>query len=98
MMWIKSLANFIQNAEDFSLCIDESTDINDVAQCDISIRLVDTNWSIAEELLDIIPMTSTATGEDFMLIIEETFWKYDLQWDKLVSIATDGAKSMTVKK
>ena len=41
------------------------------------IRLVDTNFSITEELLDLIPMTSTTTGEDFMLIIEETFRKYD---------------------
>ena len=36
----KSLANIIQNAEAFSLCIDDSTDINDVAQCAIFIRLV----------------------------------------------------------
>ena len=49
------------------------------------------HFSITEELLDLIPMKGTTTGEDFMIIFEETFEKYYLQWDKLVSIATDHA-------
>ena len=32
-------------------------------------------------------MKGTTTGEDFMVIFEETFEKYDLQWDKMVTIA-----------
>ena len=36
-------------------------------------------------------MKGTTTGEDFIIIFEETLEKYDLQWDKLVSITTDDA-------
>ena len=34
-------------------------------------------------------MKGTTTGEDFIIIFEETLEKYDLQWDKIVTIATD---------
>ena len=38
----QSLANIIHSAEAFSLFIEDSMDINDVAQCSIFIRLGDT--------------------------------------------------------
>lgn len=81
----------------FSIALDESTDINDIAQLAIFIRGVDENLNITEELLDLVPMRDTTTGEDIFECVEEVFTTFNLKWEKLVSVATDGAPSMVGK-
>jgi len=46
----------------FSITVDESTDITNTAQLAIFIRGVFDNFEVTEELLDLIPMTDTTTG------------------------------------
>lgn len=50
---------------------------------------------ITEELLDIIPLYGTTTGEDIFDGVLGILRKFNLPLDRLVSVTTDGAKSMT---
>lgn len=78
----------------FSLALDESTDVVDTAQLAIFIRGVDNNLSITEELLNIIHLKNTTTGEDILSSVEKAVESINLSWDKLASVATDGAPAM----
>ena len=60
-------------------------------------RACDIEFNIFEELLEIIPMFDTTTGEDVFVSVFELLKKYDLPLEKLSSVATDGAPSMTGK-
>lgn len=82
----------------FSLALDESTDIVDTAQLAIFVRGVDSNLSITEELLNIISLKDTTTGEDILSSVEEAIKSINLSWDKLTSVATDGAAAMVGHK
>ncbi|KAL6484918.1 hypothetical protein MHYP_G00069630 [Metynnis hypsauchen] len=48
----------------FSVAVDESTDITDVAQLAIFIRGVDETLIVTEEVLELVPTTDTTTAED----------------------------------
>lgn len=48
----------------FSVTVDESADVSGVAQLAVFIRACDTDLIITEELLDIISLKNTTTGED----------------------------------
>ena len=51
---------------------------------------MDIDLNITEELLDLIPMRDTCTGEDIFCAVDNM----NLPWNKLVSVATDGAPNM----
>ena len=48
----------------FSLALDESTDISDTSQLLIFVRLVNADFPITEELVEMRSMMSTTTGAD----------------------------------
>ena len=48
----------------FSVALDESTDISDVAQQAIFIRGIDETLFITEEFLGLVPMIDTITAND----------------------------------
>jgi len=87
----------IPTFEYFSIACDESTDIGGTAQLAVFFRACDMEFNIFEELLEIIPMFDTTTGEDVFVSVIELLKKYDLPLEKLSSVATDGAPSMTGK-
>ncbi|XP_008178225.1 general transcription factor II-I repeat domain-containing protein 2B-like [Acyrthosiphon pisum] len=87
----------IPTFEYFSIACDESTDIGGTAQLAVFFRACDMEFNIFEELLEIIPMFDTTTGEDVFVSVFELLKKYDLSLEKLSSVATDGAPSMTGK-
>ena len=90
----KQLIETIKDFEAFSIALDESTDVSDSAQCAVFIRGVDSSLNLTEEFLDLIPLKGTTTGSDIFQALEKCIEKYGLPWDKLVSLATDGAPSM----
>ena len=51
--------------------------------------------TITEELLEVIPMHGTTTRDDIFDTLMIAIKKYDLPMNKLVSLATGGAPSMT---
>uniref|UniRef100_A0AAG5D2H1 SPIN-DOC-like zinc-finger domain-containing protein n=1 Tax=Anopheles atroparvus TaxID=41427 RepID=A0AAG5D2H1_ANOAO len=78
----------------FSLTIDESTDVTDTAQLLIFIRGVNSEFEITEELLSMRSLHDRTTGEDIFKEVEISMKNFNLHWDKLKSVTTDGAKNM----
>ena len=84
----------VNSCECFSLQFDESTDMVDVAQLCIFIRMVFEDMSAKEELLTILPLKGTTRGEDIFNTFMEFANESQLPLHKLISITTDGAPSM----
>lgn len=82
----------------FSLAIDESTDVTDTAQLAIFIRGVDEELNVEEYLLDLVPIQGNATGEEIFNSFRMSVESHNLDWSKLVAVATDGAKAMVGEK
>jgi hypothetical protein len=79
----------------FSIATDESTDVCDTAQLLIFIRGIDFNFNISEKLAELCNLKGTTTGEDLFIKIDKTFKKFDLSWNKLVRVTTDGGRNMS---
>jgi len=86
------LKNKVKSFVIFSVALDESTDISDVAQQAIFIRGVDETLSVTEEYLGLVPMIDTITAND----IFNSRWS--TEQDGNVLVATDSAPSMIAKK
>lgn len=87
----------VEKGKDFmaySLAVDESTDISDIAQLSIFIRGVDSSLSITEEFLALRPMHGTTTGQDLYEEVSRCVNEMGLPWEKLVALTTDGAPAM----
>jgi len=78
----------------YSLCLDESTDVSDTSQLSTFIRGVDRDMNVTEELLDMIPMYDSTRAEDLFESVQSALNDADLPWEKLCSVATDGAPAM----
>ena len=90
----------IRKSEFVSLALDESTDITGSAQLCIFIRYVFENSIMKEELLDMVPLPKTTTGQDINDALIEVLKKHQKHLeplDKISSITTDGAASMVGK-
>ena len=83
-----------KNFLNFSIAIDESTDITNTAQLGIFIRGVFDNFDVTEELLDLIPMTDTTTGSDLYNCVEKCLNELEVDWKTFSSITTNGAPAM----
>ncbi|UYV78774.1 hypothetical protein LAZ67_16002706 [Cordylochernes scorpioides] len=57
----------------------------------------DTDFNIFEELLELVPIHGTTTGEDIFNCVYDLLQKYNLPQSKLTTVATDGAPSRTGK-
>ncbi|XP_046278677.1 general transcription factor II-I repeat domain-containing protein 2 isoform X3 [Marmota monax] len=78
----------------YSLAIDEITDINNTTQLAIFIRGVDAGFDVSEELLDTVPMTGTKSANEVFSRVEKTLKKFNIDWSKLVSVASTGTPAM----
>ena len=80
-----------------SIALDESTDIQDTAQLLIYFRGIDENFEITEELLSIESIKDTVSRNDLYSSVINSLIRSGLSLDKLASITTDGAPSLTGK-
>ncbi|ELK06839.1 General transcription factor II-I repeat domain-containing protein 2 [Pteropus alecto] len=92
-LWEK-LREKIKSFVAYSIAIDEITDINNTSQLAIFIRGVDENFDVSEELLDTVPMTGTKSGNEIFLRVEKSLKKFNIDWSKLVSVASTGTPAM----
>ena len=93
----ENLLNTANTFKCFSIALDESTDILDTAQLLIFIRGIDEHFCITEELLSMESLKGSTTGQDMFDAVMHSLEKSQLCLDKLVSITTDGAPSLTGK-
>ncbi|CAH1113539.1 unnamed protein product [Psylliodes chrysocephalus] len=80
--------------EAFSIACHESTDIGGVAQLAVFLCVCDKYFNIFEELLELVPMHGTTTGQDVFDYVYEHLQKYNLPLSKLISVATNGVPSI----
>ena len=93
-----SLMKLCLKFESFSLAIDESTDVTDIAQLAVFVRGVDSDLNVTEEMLGLESMKGTTTSDDIFHEVKNLMKKFNLSIDKLHSLATDGAPSMVGSK
>ncbi|GFV06866.1 uncharacterized protein TNCV_2282641 [Trichonephila clavipes] len=77
-----------------SIVVDESCDINDTSQVSLFVRFMP-HPCPKEELLGLLPIKGQKRGEDITKTVIECMDKHHIPLDKIVSISTDGFKSMT---
>uniref|UniRef100_A0A0L8GXP5 DUF4371 domain-containing protein n=1 Tax=Octopus bimaculoides TaxID=37653 RepID=A0A0L8GXP5_OCTBM len=82
----------------FSVAIDESTNITDVAQLAIFLRSVGETLTVTEEFLELVPMMDTTTANDIFISLVGALDRVGVDWARAVSVATDGAPSMGEKQ
>jgi hypothetical protein len=87
----EQLLKDVSNCVAFSLRLDESSDIRETAQLLVFIQMVFEDYSVKEVLLGMIYLT---TGREIFNSLYSFVTKSDVPLHKLVSINTDGAKSM----
>ncbi|MBN3281606.1 ZBED8 protein, partial [Polyodon spathula] len=89
--------NDINSGSSFSLSLDESTNVSNVAQLSIVGRYV-MDDTVREYSLSVLPMKDTTRGQDVLKSLMDFVTEKTLPLDKLISICTDGAPSMLGKR
>ena len=79
-----------------SITVDESTDVTDVAQLYVWVRIPKEN-SFREEMLSLLPLHGQTRDEDILNTLSVCFEETHLSWSKLASVCPVGASSMTGK-
>ena len=85
------LKNKIKKFIAFSVAVDKSTNITDVAQLAIFIRGIENTLIVSEEFVEMVPMSSTTTSADIFTSLVGTLDRVGVDWSHAVSLATDGA-------
>lgn len=88
----------LESALSVSICLDESTDINDVSQLVVFCRIVCKNFEVFDEIIGLFPLKSTTTAKDIKHGIDEILKKMAISPANLTAITTDGAASMVGKR
>ena len=78
----------------FSIQLDESADITNMANLLVYVRYIYNN-EINEDLLFCLQMNTRKTGMDIFQKVDTFFTNIGLQWKDCVAICTDGAAAMT---
>ena len=90
----KTLKDKAQDFKFFALALDATTDITNTAQLAIFIREVTSDFKIQEDLLSLESMHGTTRCEDLFDKPLLAMRKFNLPFEKLGGIATDGAPAM----
>ena len=79
------------------VALDERTDIQDTTQLFSYLRGIEECFEITEELLSMESLKDTVTGKDLYSSVINSLIRSGLSLDKLASITSDGAPSLTCK-
>ncbi|XP_028654717.1 zinc finger BED domain-containing protein 5-like [Erpetoichthys calabaricus] len=91
---IQQVVEKIIAAKEFSMQLDESTDISGEAQLVVFVRVPDSE-DIIEHILLCRPLPERTTVEEIFKHIDDFFREHDILWFLCVAICSDGAAAMT---
>ncbi|GIY87247.1 general transcription factor II-I repeat domain-containing protein 2 [Caerostris darwini] len=94
MTSVHNYRKYLPKFQFFSIGLDESKDIRDVAQVAVFFHDCDNNARITEELLKIIHLQETTTGEDIFDAKWGILEKCNFPLARLVSVITHCVSSM----
>lgn len=83
----------IKESGQFSLQLDESTDLSDDAQLMTYVRYQGQE-DMEEELLLCRSLQTTTRGEDIFMMVDSFFREEELNWRQCYSVCCDGAPAM----
>ena len=83
----------MKRSKNFSLQLDETTDIGSDAQLMVFVRYC-TADDYVEQFLFCRPLTKYTTGEEIYKKVDSFFEEHQLLWTNCVSACTDGAPAM----
>ncbi|KAM5138157.1 general transcription factor II-I repeat domain-containing protein 2A-like [Mantella aurantiaca] len=89
----QQLTTGLQKAECYSMCLDESTDINNHARLAVILRYAVGNI-MREELVKLVSLPERTQEIDIYNAVMEAFMSQEIRPEKVVSITSDGAPSM----
>ncbi|CAK6436213.1 unnamed protein product [Pipistrellus nathusii] len=89
-----TLKNSAGDFQFFSLACDETTDITNTSQLAIFVRGITAEFDTREELLSLEAMHGTTRGEDLFERLVLSMKKFELTFEKLSGLITDGAPAM----
>ncbi|XP_058015002.1 protein FAM200A-like [Ahaetulla prasina] len=89
----QQLTTDLQKAACYSMCLDESTDINNHARLAVILRYA-VGDIMREELVKLVSLPERTQGIDIYNAVMEAFLSHNIRPEKVVSITSDGAPSM----
>ena len=92
----KEVIKRVKQSQTFSLQMDESTDVEDLAVLLVFVCYI-YNFKTEEDLLFCKSLKTHTKGEDIFLLIQSFFEEHDISWKNCSSVCTDGAAAMTGK-
>lgn len=81
----------------FSVAINESTDVTDIAQLAVFICGVNESLTVMEESLELVPVLDNTTADNIFCAVVTPLDRVGINWSRAVSLATDRAP-MTLGK
>lgn len=91
------LKSNLKKCTQFSLALDESTDICHTAQLVFWVRYDLNGETFQEDMLAMVPVGENTRGLDIFNAFQEVSTRFELDLHKLASVASDGAPSMIGK-
>ncbi|XP_034288864.1 general transcription factor II-I repeat domain-containing protein 2A-like [Pantherophis guttatus] len=89
----QQLATDLQKAACYSMCLDESTDVNNHARLAVILRYA-AGDIMREELVKLVSLPEGTQGKDIYNAVMEAFSSQGVRPEKVVSITSDGAPSI----
>ncbi|MEE6518924.1 hypothetical protein FKM82_030246 [Ascaphus truei] len=89
----QQLTTDLQKAACYSMCLDESTDINNHARLAVILRY-GVGDTMREELMKLVSLPGRTQGIDIYNAVMGAFLSQDIRPEKVVSVTSDGAPSM----
>lgn len=86
----------LNNAGMFSICLDESTDVTQLARLAVIARFPSGNV-MKEEIIKLMTLSEKTRGKDIMDELKKEFIELGIDFGNIVSVTTDGAPSMVGK-
>ena len=92
---LATLVGRVKKSEFYSLQVDESTDVANLANLLVYVRYLH-EGSVQEDFLFCRPLATRTTGQEIFNLIDNFMRTNGIDWTRCVGICTDGAKS-TIK-